>query len=228
MLLAFVLPACAAAQRHRRSHRQPRHRDATEQLRRDLGALFDGGCARPRAVGRERRFAARRRKTLYALNPSRFLVPASNQKLLTAAVAAERLGWDFRFTTRLSRPRPSRPDGSSTATSIVCRATAIRRSIRDTRALERVRRLGGGAEGQGIKRDPRPPHRRRQRVRRAGLGCRLGVGQPAVRLRRAGERAAIQREPGRGPGRAGHDRRRDAVIVARRRPAADSIVENAV
>jgi D-alanyl-D-alanine carboxypeptidase/D-alanyl-D-alanine-endopeptidase (penicillin-binding protein 4) len=39
--------------------------------------------------------------TLYALNPARMMVPASNQKLLTAVAAAERLGWDFRFTTRV-------------------------------------------------------------------------------------------------------------------------------
>jgi D-alanyl-D-alanine carboxypeptidase/D-alanyl-D-alanine-endopeptidase (penicillin-binding protein 4) len=39
--------------------------------------------------------------TLYTLNPKRRMVPASNQKLLTALAAAERLGWDFRFTTRV-------------------------------------------------------------------------------------------------------------------------------
>ena len=38
-------------------------------------------------------------ETLYALNPRHLLVPASNQKVLTTAAAARRLGWDFRLTT---------------------------------------------------------------------------------------------------------------------------------
>jgi D-alanyl-D-alanine carboxypeptidase/D-alanyl-D-alanine-endopeptidase (penicillin-binding protein 4) len=40
-------------------------------------------------------------ETLYSLNGSRLLIPASTQKVLTAAAAAERLGWDYRFATRL-------------------------------------------------------------------------------------------------------------------------------
>jgi D-alanyl-D-alanine carboxypeptidase/D-alanyl-D-alanine-endopeptidase (penicillin-binding protein 4) len=43
---------------------------------------------------------------LYALNPDTLLVPASNTKILTTAIAAERLGWDFRFTTRLETAAP--------------------------------------------------------------------------------------------------------------------------
>ncbi len=38
---------------------------------------------------------------LFTYNAHRLMVPASNQKLLTAAVAADRLGWNYRFTTRL-------------------------------------------------------------------------------------------------------------------------------
>jgi D-alanyl-D-alanine carboxypeptidase/D-alanyl-D-alanine-endopeptidase (penicillin-binding protein 4) len=40
-------------------------------------------------------------ETLYAANANRLQVPASNQKVLTTAVAAERLGWDYRYTTRI-------------------------------------------------------------------------------------------------------------------------------
>jgi len=39
--------------------------------------------------------------TLYALNPQHLLVPASNQKVLTTAAAARRLGWDFQLTTTI-------------------------------------------------------------------------------------------------------------------------------
>ena len=40
-------------------------------------------------------------ETLYTANANRLQVPASNQKVLTTAVAAERLGWDYRYTTRI-------------------------------------------------------------------------------------------------------------------------------
>jgi serine-type D-Ala-D-Ala carboxypeptidase/endopeptidase (penicillin-binding protein 4) len=40
-------------------------------------------------------------RVLYARNSEKLVVPASNMKLLTMSVAAEKLGWDFRFETRL-------------------------------------------------------------------------------------------------------------------------------
>src|SRR5262245_8717521 len=40
-------------------------------------------------------------ETLYSLNPHRMLMPASNMKIVTLAAAAERLGWNFSFETRL-------------------------------------------------------------------------------------------------------------------------------
>ena len=39
--------------------------------------------------------------TLYSLNARRLLMPASNLKIVTLAAAAERLGWNFSFETRL-------------------------------------------------------------------------------------------------------------------------------
>jgi D-alanyl-D-alanine carboxypeptidase/D-alanyl-D-alanine-endopeptidase (penicillin-binding protein 4) len=38
---------------------------------------------------------------LFALNADKLMMPASNMKILTLAAAAERLGWDYRFTTSL-------------------------------------------------------------------------------------------------------------------------------
>lgn len=43
---------------------------------------------------------------LYQQNGRKLVVPASNMKLLTLAVAATRLGWDYRFETRLETAGP--------------------------------------------------------------------------------------------------------------------------
>lgn len=40
-------------------------------------------------------------ETLYSVNARKLLMPASSLKVATLAVAAERLGWDFRYETRL-------------------------------------------------------------------------------------------------------------------------------
>lgn len=40
-------------------------------------------------------------ESLYARNPRKLLTPASNLKVLTLAVAAERLGWDYTFETQV-------------------------------------------------------------------------------------------------------------------------------
>ena len=40
-------------------------------------------------------------RVLYTRNSEKLVVPASNMKLLTMAAAAEKLGWDFTFETRL-------------------------------------------------------------------------------------------------------------------------------
>ena len=71
-----------------------------EQLKRDLSAIFaestiDHGWW---SVNIQ---SLRHKETLYSSNSFRMLTPASNEKLLTTAVAAERLGWDFRYTTRI-------------------------------------------------------------------------------------------------------------------------------
>jgi serine-type D-Ala-D-Ala carboxypeptidase/endopeptidase (penicillin-binding protein 4) len=43
---------------------------------------------------------------LYALNAGKLMMPASTMKIVTAAVAADRLGWDYRFETRVVTAAP--------------------------------------------------------------------------------------------------------------------------
>jgi serine-type D-Ala-D-Ala carboxypeptidase/endopeptidase (penicillin-binding protein 4) len=45
-------------------------------------------------------------ETIYGRNASKLLMPASNMKIVTLAAAAERLGWDFAYETRLISPAP--------------------------------------------------------------------------------------------------------------------------
>jgi D-alanyl-D-alanine carboxypeptidase/D-alanyl-D-alanine-endopeptidase (penicillin-binding protein 4) len=50
--------------------------------------------------------------TLFSLNERRMMVPASNQKLLTVAAAARKLGWDYRYLTRVLATGPVKADGT--------------------------------------------------------------------------------------------------------------------
>ena len=45
-------------------------------------------------------------EVLFERNPHTLVMPASNMKILTMAVAAERLGWDHRFETTLETAAP--------------------------------------------------------------------------------------------------------------------------
>jgi D-alanyl-D-alanine carboxypeptidase/D-alanyl-D-alanine-endopeptidase (penicillin-binding protein 4) len=45
-------------------------------------------------------------RVIYARNSASLVMPASVMKLITAVVAAERLGWDYRFTTRIDAVGP--------------------------------------------------------------------------------------------------------------------------
>ena len=45
-------------------------------------------------------------RVLYARDAQKLVVPASNMKILTMAVAADRLGWDHRFVTTLEAAGP--------------------------------------------------------------------------------------------------------------------------
>ena len=45
-------------------------------------------------------------QTLYTLNAGKLMLPASNMKIVTMAAAAERLGWDFRYETKVLTAGP--------------------------------------------------------------------------------------------------------------------------
>lgn len=101
-LVALVVASCGArpapsAQSRPRVAPTP---SSIVQLRRDLTALFSDPLV-DHAQWAVRVDSLATGEPLFSLNAHRLMVPASNQKLLTAAVAADRLGWDFRFTTRL-------------------------------------------------------------------------------------------------------------------------------
>ena len=147
--------------------------------------------------------------TLFGLDQAKFFIPASNEKIITTAVAAERLGWDYRFTTRILATSPISPDRHHQRRSDRRRR---RRSVDQSAAsgaLAGLRRLGGGActsaafelvTGNLIADD--------DRFAEPGWGAGVVVGRSPVRLRRRGDGAAIQREPDRGHRRAGDGSRR--------------------
>ncbi|HXG88301.1 MAG TPA: D-alanyl-D-alanine carboxypeptidase/D-alanyl-D-alanine-endopeptidase [Vicinamibacterales bacterium] len=82
-----------------------------ERLPRDLQTIFSTPAA-AHAHWAVHVYSLRSAKSLYSLNAHQFMVPASNQKLLTTAVAAERLGWDFRFATKIVATAPIEADGT--------------------------------------------------------------------------------------------------------------------
>lgn len=78
----------------------PERPSPLEQLRRDLRAVVTDP-ATDHAVWAVAVASLETGETLYSLNAFTHLVPASSLKLVTAAVAAARLGWEYRFETRL-------------------------------------------------------------------------------------------------------------------------------
>lgn len=74
--------------------------DPLAQLRRDLASIFSTPSI-DHALWSVSVRSLRHDETLFSLNANRMQTPASNQKLITAAVAADRLGWDYRYTTKI-------------------------------------------------------------------------------------------------------------------------------
>lgn len=70
-------------------------------LQRDLDAIFSATDLANAFFG-VAVLAADTGEVLYRLNAEKLMLPASNMKIVTMAVAAERLGWDYRFETTLA------------------------------------------------------------------------------------------------------------------------------
>jgi len=78
---------------------------AVRALRRDLDRTF-GAPAFDRVIWAVEVRSLETGELLHGINPSKLVMPASNMKILTLAAAAERLGWDFTFETRLFATGP--------------------------------------------------------------------------------------------------------------------------
>jgi serine-type D-Ala-D-Ala carboxypeptidase/endopeptidase (penicillin-binding protein 4) len=82
------------------------------RLQQDLERLFTEAPADQVLWGIEVVSLDRRGQPLFEHSPDRLLLPASNAKLLTLALAAERLGWDFQFETTVTATTAVEPDGT--------------------------------------------------------------------------------------------------------------------
>jgi D-alanyl-D-alanine carboxypeptidase/D-alanyl-D-alanine-endopeptidase (penicillin-binding protein 4) len=102
--LVVFLSACAAKSPPR-GNAIPVARGALEQLQQDLRAIFSSSDTDHAFWGVSIR-TLKEDAVLFSMNATRMQTPASNQKVITSAVAAERLGWDFRYTTRVFATGP--------------------------------------------------------------------------------------------------------------------------
>jgi D-alanyl-D-alanine carboxypeptidase/D-alanyl-D-alanine-endopeptidase (penicillin-binding protein 4) len=78
---------------------------ALSRLHRDLSAVVDAPELKRVSWGIAIR-SLDRDEVVFARDPQKLLLPASNEKVITLAAAAERLGWDYTFTTDLSAAGP--------------------------------------------------------------------------------------------------------------------------
>jgi D-alanyl-D-alanine carboxypeptidase/D-alanyl-D-alanine-endopeptidase (penicillin-binding protein 4) len=83
----------------------PRNPAAVRALQSDLNRIFDTSLLSHALVGVEVRSLATG-ELLYTRNAARFVMPASNMKIVTMSASAERLGWDYRFETALVSDAP--------------------------------------------------------------------------------------------------------------------------
>ena len=84
---------------------QPATGSVAELLRRDLGAIFSEASI-DHAFWAASVRSLKHDDTLFSLNASRMQTPASTMKVVTSAVAAEQLGWDYRYATKIYATGP--------------------------------------------------------------------------------------------------------------------------
>jgi D-alanyl-D-alanine carboxypeptidase/D-alanyl-D-alanine-endopeptidase (penicillin-binding protein 4) len=111
LLAACVVVASCGARGPRAAVPQPAAADATAVLARDLGATLDEPDARAATWGVLVEALDRPGQPLFSHNAESLFVPASNMKLLTVAVAADRLGWDHTFATTIRGTTPLEANG---------------------------------------------------------------------------------------------------------------------
>ncbi|MGE5243927.1 MAG: D-alanyl-D-alanine carboxypeptidase/D-alanyl-D-alanine-endopeptidase [Betaproteobacteria bacterium] len=93
---ALAFPACHPASRPVVTPRAP----SRAQLQHDIDALLDAPALQRSYWGVAVR-SLDSGDTLYAHDAGKLLMPASNLKIVTLAAAADRLGWDYAYETRL-------------------------------------------------------------------------------------------------------------------------------
>jgi serine-type D-Ala-D-Ala carboxypeptidase/endopeptidase (penicillin-binding protein 4) len=112
-LFALLLGACSPAKPVVVTAPQPPSGSAdlkvgpssVEILREDLAAIFDAPRFE-RALWSVLIRPVSSDEKLFSLNPAKLVMPGSTMKILTVAVAAEALGWNHRFETRLVTTAP--------------------------------------------------------------------------------------------------------------------------
>jgi D-alanyl-D-alanine carboxypeptidase/D-alanyl-D-alanine-endopeptidase (penicillin-binding protein 4) len=98
--VALLAVACFGVAARSQTPAEPSDRPPATALTADLDRIFDEPIFTRALVG-ARVESLTTGEVLYDRNGGRRVVPASNMKLVTLAVAAGRLGWDFRYETRL-------------------------------------------------------------------------------------------------------------------------------
>lgn len=99
IIAALLLTACSGAPRPAVAVTPPA-RGPVLQLQRDITTLVSVPAFERSTWGVLVK-SLKTDETLYALNARKLLMPASNMKIATLAAAAERLGWDYSYETRV-------------------------------------------------------------------------------------------------------------------------------